>query len=87
MTLAWKTTGLAPAVHSSECGRFTIEAGHDGHTAYRFDDLADIFPVEKSEPMMLDAAKQWCEQRAAQTADTDEIPLEIRLNPPAKFGN
>lgn len=78
MTLAWKTTGFAPAVHSSECGRFTIEcdpASSSTHryTAYRFDDLADIFPIEKSEPMPLDSAKLWCEQRAAQTADTDEI--------------
>lgn len=73
MSIAWKTTGFAPAAYSSECGRFTIEPSPNGYVAYRFDDSADGNPVEDSATMMLDKAKAWCEARAAQTADTDEI--------------
>lgn len=68
--LTWKQTGFAPPVHHTECGRFTIEPGPKGHSAHRFDDIADVVPVESSDPTTLQGAKQWCEERVADPSCT-----------------
>lgn len=60
--IAWKQDGQ---VQASEDGLFIIEPKNWLFVAYRFEDIADTYPVEQSPLMLLPRAQAWCEQRVA----------------------